>query len=66
VDLCTREPGREADLHVVAELRTLVDVWMGNLSISAARNSQKLRLIGSSAVGRRFNRWFTLSAMALR
>ncbi len=66
VDLCTREPGRDADLHVVAELRTLVDVWMGNLSISAARNSQKLKLIGSSAVGRRFNKWFTLSAMALR
>jgi DNA-binding HxlR family transcriptional regulator len=66
VDLCTREPGRDADLHVVAELRTLVDVWMGNLSISAARNSQKLRLIGSSAVGRRFSKWFTLSAMALR
>jgi DNA-binding HxlR family transcriptional regulator len=66
VDLCTREPGRDADLHVVAELRTLVDVWMGNLSISAARNSQKLKLIGSSAVGRHFNKWFTLSAMALR
>jgi hypothetical protein len=66
VDLCTREPGRDADLHVVTELRTLVDVWMGNLSISAARNSQKLKLIGSSAAGRHFNKWFTLSAVALR
>ena len=66
VDLCTREPGRDTDLHVVAELRTLVDVWMGNLSISAARNSQRLKLIGSSAVSRRFNKWFTLSAMATR
>ena len=66
VDLCTREPGRDADLNVVADLRTLVDVWMGNLSISAARNSQRLKLIGSSAVSRRFNKWFTLSAMATR
>ena len=64
VDLCTKEPGRDSDLHVISELRTLVDVWMGNLSISAARNGEKLKLIGSSAVSRRFNKWFSLSAMA--
>jgi DNA-binding HxlR family transcriptional regulator len=66
VDLCTKEPRRDADLNVIGDLRTLVDVWMGNLSISAARNSQRLKLIGSSAVSRRFSKWFTLSAMATR
>ncbi|SET45577.1 winged helix-turn-helix transcriptional regulator [Thalassotalea agarivorans] len=64
VDLCTKNPGRDVDLHIVTSVRTLVDVWMGNQSITQALNSEQLKLIGNSEHRKAFKHWFTLSAVA--
>jgi DNA-binding HxlR family transcriptional regulator len=60
-DLCTKDPGKDVDLHVVSDPRTLIEVWMGDITIKQAKSSGKLRLLGSALYSRSINNWFLLS-----
>lgn len=60
-DLCTNDPGREVDLHVVTDPRTLIEVWMGDITLTHAKSSGKLRLVGSALYARTMQAWFMLS-----
>jgi DNA-binding HxlR family transcriptional regulator len=62
VDLCTLNPGKEVDLHVVCDPRTLIEVWMGDTTLAQAESSGKLRLVGSRVYSRTMRNWFMLSA----
>jgi hypothetical protein len=60
-DLCTKNPGKDVDLHVVSDLRTLIEVWMGDTTLSHAKSSGKLLLVGSALYSRSMKSWFMLS-----
>jgi len=64
IDLCTKNPGREVDLHIISTLADMVDIWMGNMAVSQALKNSKLKLIGNHDYTKRFKNWFTLSAVA--
>lgn len=36
VDLCTEDPGKEVDLYISSSVRTMVEVWEGDLDIRTA------------------------------
>lgn len=61
VDLCVSDPGKEVDLHVVGDLRTLVEVWMGDTALDEAKSSGKLRVVGSPLYAKTMKDWFLLS-----
>ena len=63
-DLCIRDPGFAVDLTVAAPIRTLTMVWLGHVSISAAKRDHGLRLDGSQRDQRAFGDWFALSRFA--
>jgi DNA-binding MarR family transcriptional regulator len=63
-DICVRDPGHEVDLWVSAHMRTLVEVWLGHKTISAARGDESLRLEGDRAEIKAFVDWFALSHFA--
>ncbi len=63
-DLCLKDPGFEIDLFVHADVRALIQVWLGHISIAAARRDGELRLEGSRAQIRKFADWFALSLLA--
>ncbi|NAZ75246.1 transcriptional regulator [Kineococcus sp. T13] len=65
VDVCDRDPGHEPVVRVRTSLRCLTDVWRGALSWEAALRSQRLRLLGESALCRRFPGWFALPEYAV-
>ena len=46
VDLCLKDPGFEADLVVVADLKTMAQVWLGDVSFSAALRSRAVIVEG--------------------
>jgi DNA-binding HxlR family transcriptional regulator len=60
-DLCTSNPGKDIDLHVVSDPRTLIEVWMGDTTLGHAKSSGKLRLVGSALYARTMKAWFMLS-----
>lgn len=60
-DLCTNDPGKDVDLYVVSDPRTLIEVWMGDATLSAAMSSGRLKLVGSALYSRTMKDWFMLS-----
>ena len=65
IDLCYEDPGRNVDLYITASARNLIEVWMGDLSVKNALQSETIQLVGERHLLRTFSKWFALSAVAL-
>jgi DNA-binding HxlR family transcriptional regulator len=63
-DLCLVDPGIEPDLYVTSDVRTMVGIWMGDLSYGAALQGQALKIEGPQAMRNRFPSWLRLSVFA--
>ncbi|MCP5074533.1 MAG: helix-turn-helix transcriptional regulator [Rhodobacteraceae bacterium] len=64
VDICTKNPGHEIDLWVTSSMRTLVEIWLGHVSLSEAISEENLQLDGSNKEVATFSTWFSGSPMA--
>jgi hypothetical protein len=64
VDLCYADPGKDVDCYVSGASRDLIGVWMGDLPLAKALQSQAIQLIGERHLCRAFPKWFRLSAFA--
>src|SRR5689334_20447292 len=47
IDLCLTDPGFEVDLHVNADLRAFVRVWLGDVPFSTVVGAGHIKLVGS-------------------
>ena len=64
VDLCLKDTGYEVNLLVAAELRAMIDVWMGRQSMDAAARDGKLSFEGPPALASSFRKSLKLSIFA--
>lgn len=64
IDLCVTDPGFEVDLYVVTDVRTLTQIWMGDLVLDRALRSGRVELIGRAALRRKLRSWLGLSTFA--
>lgn len=64
VDLCLKDPGHEVDLWLVAELRALTEVWLGDLAFESALRDGRIELQGPASLRRDFPSWLSLSLFA--
>jgi len=60
VDLCTEDPGHDVDVYFTTDLRTMTEVWMGDLSVKRAQSERKLNIVGPSAYLRNLEGWLGL------
>ena len=63
-DICLKDPGYEVDLQLISDLRTMSQIWMGDLSLNKAKQQQQLKFTGNTALKRSISKWFTLNAFA--
>jgi len=63
-DLCLTNPGYEVDLYLASTLRTLTEIWMGDVSLQRARDDGMLEIHGRSDLRRRLRSWLQLSPFA--
>lgn len=63
-DVCDSDPGFPVRLVVAAELRTIVQIWLGQTSWQASVDSGQLRVDGPPSLQRALPGWFRLSAFA--
>ena len=61
VDLCTTDPGKDVDLYITSSVRTIVEVWRGDLSLRAAIKKKSITLIGMKHLIRSMPDWFGIS-----
>jgi DNA-binding HxlR family transcriptional regulator len=61
VDVCVRDPGKEVDIYLTSDLRTLIKVWMGDMPYRSAIRDGGMKVIGPSALTRDISSWLTPS-----
>ena len=64
VSLCLQDPGREEDLYVRSDVRTLTEVWLGDQGLREAMRANLLWLGGDPVLRSSFADWLGLSAFA--
>jgi len=58
VDLCTENPGKDVDLYITSSVRTIVEVWEGDLDMRAALLNGSIRAQGLQLLIRTMPDWF--------
>ena len=60
VEVCLDDPGDEVDVYFTTNLRTMTEVWMGDLSLRKAQVDGRLKIVGASTLLRNISSWFPL------
>lgn len=61
VDLCTENTGREVDLYLNANVRTIVEIWEGDLDIPTALQNKSIIAHGMNHLIQTMPDWFGVS-----
>lgn len=64
IDLCIENPGYEVDIMFQTDLKTLTQVWMGDVSLTHARSSGRLSVHGTAGLTRHMSKWLVFSSFA--
>lgn len=64
VDVCVRNPGKDVDIYFTTDLRTMIEVWMGDTPYKSAISDGRLTLVGPSALTRDVKSWLAPSIFA--
>jgi DNA-binding HxlR family transcriptional regulator len=60
VELCLDDPGHEVDVFFTTNLKTMTEVWMGDLPLRKAQADRRLKIVGPSTLLRNLAAWFPL------
>jgi len=64
VDVCTKDPGKEVEAYFTCTVKTMIDVWMGDLPYRKAVNSGQLKVVGSTSLTKNIFSWLNISVFA--
>lgn len=63
-ELCVDNPGKEVDVTLVSNLRTMTEIWAGDTTIREAKNSGKLRVSGNPVLVRTVSSWLGIGVFS--
>jgi DNA-binding HxlR family transcriptional regulator len=63
-ELCLEDPGREVDIHMSTDVRTLTAIYLGDCGFQDAVAAGRLQLSGPREITRDMHRWFARSRFA--
>jgi len=58
VDLCTEDPGKDVDLYINSNVRTIVEIWEGDLDVRKALRNGSVKAHGLGHLIRTMPDWF--------
>jgi putative sterol carrier protein len=64
VDVCVNDPGKDVDVYFTASVKTMADIWMGDISYRKAIAAGSLKLVGDRALTRDVTSWMQNSIFA--
>lgn len=64
VDLCTENPGRDVDLYITTSVRSLVEIWDGDLPIKTALKRELLKCQGDRQLVKSMPDWLGICLYA--
>jgi DNA-binding HxlR family transcriptional regulator len=60
VDLCTEDPGKDIDLYINSSVRTIAEVWKGDLDLRVALRNKSIKAHGAHHLIRTMPGWLGL------
>lgn len=63
-ELCVNNPGTEIDIHLRTNLRTMTEIWAGDISISKAKRDGLLHVSGNPVYSRSLSKWLRLGLLS--
>lgn len=64
-ELCVQSPGRADDVTLTCRVRTLAEIFSGDMTLQTARATHRLELRGSEKLVRSAHRWLRSSPLAV-
>lgn len=64
VDLCTKNPGKDVDLYISSTVRTMVEIWEGDLGLTLALRKQLVKTNGNRLLIKTLPEWFGICLYA--
>ena len=64
IDVCVQDPGREVDIYFGTDLRTMIQVWMGDLAYRTAMANGRMKVVGPLALTRDIKSWLAPHILA--
>jgi DNA-binding HxlR family transcriptional regulator len=64
VDLCTKNPGKDVDLYISSTVRTMVEIWEGELGLKTAQRKNLLKTNGNRQLVKTLPEWFGICLYA--
>lgn len=64
VDLCTEDPGRDVDVYLASDIRTMIEVWQGDIELAGALVDERILATGAKPLLRSMPEWFALCRFA--
>lgn len=65
VDICLKDPGHDVDLFVQGRLKTLTQIWVGDLTVPKAKREKLMLVTGDSALNKSMASWIGCSPLAV-
>jgi hypothetical protein len=47
VDLCTADPGKDVDLYISTDVRTMAEIWQGDIDLKKALKDEAIKVHGN-------------------
>ena len=64
VDLCTENPGKNVDLYITSSVRTMIEIWEGNLGTKTAQRKRFLKTNGNRQLIKSLPEWLGICLYA--
>jgi len=64
VDLCTKNPGKDVDLYISSTVRSMVEIWEGDLELRTALRKQLIKTNGNRQLVKTLPDWFGICLYA--
>ena len=64
LDVCVHDPGKEVDVYINTTVRTMSELWMGDIGYKQAQADGSLKLVGPKALTRSIESWIEPSIFA--
>ena len=64
VEVCIKDPGKEVDVYFTCPVRTMVEVWMGDLPYRKALREKRITAVGAPVLTKNIFDWLSPSVFA--
>ncbi len=64
IEVCVKDPGKDVDIYLTCPVKTMVDVWMGELTYRKAVSSNQLKVVGPTSMTKNIFSWMDASIFA--